>query len=284
MFSFLRPMFRVSQCALLVVWLASNVKAQTPEPSAAEIPTLEKAWRIGLKGGLSLSRYYGDSLAFSLATSQRMGFSGGAQFAWRISDNLRSRAWLQVEALFVTQGVQREFTFSGKRRLSVRYPAQQPYIDTVEFDTLSSVVYRDFIGTLQIPVLLKADFGISNVKPYVAIGPTLGLNLFARSTRQTEGNYFTPMLNANGEMIVDLNGLIQREEIVNAEETTDSTLANLSTAELGSTVLAGVLFPIRGNTALFIEGRYSLSWTKAFTNEGNGIRNQSILFLLGLEF
>lgn len=84
------------------------------------------------------------------------------------------------------------------------------------------------LGYLELPALLKIDFGKSSVRPYLLAGPTIGFNLSSKL------NYSVPSISQE----------------IDAKDITESS-------DLGLTFGAGASFPAGANV-IFVEGRYAL--------------------------
>lgn len=99
------------------------------------------------------------------------------------------------------------------------------------------------IGYLEVPALLKIDFGKSSVRPYLLAGPTIGFNLSSKL------DYSVPSFS----------------EEIDAKDITEST-------DLALTFGAGASFPT-GASVIFVESRYALGLSD--------IAKEGVLTLMG---
>lgn len=122
-------------------------------------------------------------------------------------------------------------------------------------NTNNGVTLTDKLSYLEFPVLMKVTFPLTEVKPYILAGPTLGIQLSA----STEFN--------NGQQS-------QTFDISSAYETIDFGLF------FGS----GIDFRIANKTEMFIGGGYSLGLTNVVKVQGVSGKNSGLQFMGGVKF
>jgi hypothetical protein len=119
----------------------------------------------------------------------------------------------------------------------------------------NGVTLTDKLSYLEFPVLLKATFPLTEVKPYIMAGPTVGIQLSA----STEVN----------------NGVqTQTFDLTNVYETIDFGLF------FGS----GIDFRVANRTDMFIGGGYSLGLSNVARAQNQSIKNTGLQFMAGIKF
>ena len=122
--------------------------------------------------------------------------------------------------------------------------------------TANGVTYTDKLGYLEFPALLKVKFPLTEVKPYLIGGPTLGIKLSAEEEQ------------SNGTQTATV-------DISNSVESTD----------FGLFFGAGLDFKVGVKTDLFVQGGYQLGLSNILKNSTTTtIKNNGILLTGGVKF
>lgn len=251
------------------------------EPTPAEAPASERKLRIGIRGGVTLAKYYGDSVATYLASDYAFGPMGGVSFSLLLSDYVKSRFYFQPELFFQMRGVRREAFAPGTK--SQRGTGSNGIIQTYTLDSSSAINYYDRIAYAQVPLLFRMDFGSENVRPYVSIGPYLGFAVSGKHKVVSEVSEQNLTFDSNNRVVTDANNqLVLDNETYEVEETTN--LDSLSSVDFGGIINVGCAFPITSRLNLVAEVRYDVGFARVFDLYRIKNRNQSWCFTLGVEF
>jgi hypothetical protein len=134
-------------------------------------------WMIGLRAGTNLANETNNTdLLPNYTYAIRPGFLGGGQV-----DYWFDKMWaISADVLFDQKGVIQ----------SVNEDPGTPGALTGTFHVV--------LNYLEIPILLKASFGISNFRPYVFAGPSFGMFLSGSNT----ANWSNPNTPYNGKMTI----------------------------------------------------------------------------------
>lgn len=122
--------------------------------------------------------------------------------------------------------------------------------------TSQGVTFKEKFNYLEIPVLLKARFPLTEIKPYVFGGPTLGINLAATEEQSNQTQ-------------------TQNVDVSNSVESMD----------IGLLFGAGMDFKIATKTSLFVQFGYALglsNWLKG--NTTTTAKNNGIQITAGAKF
>lgn len=103
----------------------------------------------GVKGGVNFAKVSFDPDEDSACCDMRTGFIGGLFVVAPINESIA----IQPEFLYSMQGAK------------------------LDFDGFEEELQIDYF---QIPILVRADFGATNVRPFVLFGPTIGFNVKAK--------------------------------------------------------------------------------------------------------
>jgi len=181
--------------SLLVVLLALFIAL----PASAQV-------KLGVIGGLNIANLNGKDVdGEKIDFSSRTAFGVGGVLDVGLSENIS----LRFEPMYLQKSA--EFTDTD------------PDLGTATFA---------FKGAyLEVPALLKIALGTSSTRPYLMVGPSIGVNLSSKLKFSASG--------------------ISAE--IDAKEITKST-------DLGLAFGAGVSFPV-GASSIFVEGRYALGLT-----------------------
>jgi hypothetical protein len=179
--------------------------------------------RLGLTAGLNLANIswddFEEGLGADLKTYTALGFSGVLDVG--LSENVA----LHVEPMYLQKGSKVEADGEELGKFKLAY--------------------------IEIPALLKIALGASTTRPYVMVGPTIGI-----------------LLSAKGE---DTDG--EEEDIKEIFKDVD----------FGLGFGAGVSFPT-GNNSFFIEGRYLLGLSNIIDSGDTEAKNRGIQVMAGVTF
>ncbi len=176
---------------------------------------------FGIEGGLNLSNI---SVTPDITTNGRAGFTVGGFADIGVSRLISIRPGLR----YVMKG----FSSSG-----------------------NGVTFTDRLGYLEIPVLLKINFPLTEVKPYIMAGPTLGIQLSAS------------------------------EEATNGVQTQTSDASTVfETIDFGLFFGSGLEFHIANKTDMFIGGGYSLGLSNVVKIPNISGKNSGFQFMGGFKF
>jgi hypothetical protein len=123
-------------------------------------------------------------------------------------------------------------------------------------NTGEGVTYTDKLGYIEFPALLKVKFPLTEVKPYLIAGPTLGIKVSAN------------------------------ESATNGTQTQDNDISSLvESTDFGLLFGAGIDFSVGNKTSLFIQPAYSLGLSNILKNSTTTtIKNYSIEITAGVKF
>lgn len=123
-------------------------------------------------------------------------------------------------------------------------------------NTSQGVTYTDKLNYLEFPALLKVKFPLTEVKPYLIAGPTLGIKLSAN------------------------------ESATDGTQTQDSDISSLvESTDFGLLFGAGLDFAVGKKTFLFFQPAYSLGLSNILKNSTTTtIKNYGIEITAGVKF
>jgi hypothetical protein len=256
------------------------------EVPTADATSAEPRFLWGVRAGLSFSKYYGDTIALVVGSRQRMGLAAGLNVAILLDESIKSRIYFAPELLFHVRGVEREDYVEGRQ--VTRSPNPRPHgfpPNGLRTDSSSSYLYRDNLAYVQIPLAFRMDFGLERVRPYVSMGPVIGINVMAEHwVRQTM--YENNLVLVDGFPVSDIQSEENGWAYTRVETITETTtqMENINPLDIGGILAAGVRFGMGAKSAIVLEGRYDLSFTRIYTQESDKTRNNSLMVLLGVEF
>jgi len=200
---------------------------------------------LGVKGGLNLGNAsLSPDLPTGFSKSNRNGFVAGGYADFCIVDGL----CITGEVLYLQAGLKAE--------------GQASSLDPRVTGTVTATQKADYI---HVPVSLKYKFPIpeSAVKPYLFAGPSVSFNASSKLLTEYSGQ------------IAQLVGQTSSEEDVK-----DST----KSVDVAAHVGAGVEFEVSPSVVLFVDGRYSMSFTNATKEIGQEIKARNLMFIAGVGF
>jgi len=234
-----------------IVWI--SLIASLIVTAAADLSLAERKWQGGLKGGLNVSQFRGNSVAPWIVRSDwwmegtvgnsLSGFVGGAFVRRQFVD----RFALQVEALYSQKGG--DGTVYGQ----------------AEFEYPSNVWYRaDINGTLTVrldyvefPVLAAFTFPPGDKVGFtVLLGPSFGFN--TRAEAHLEGEARVPKPN-------------ESDQVKNFDEKIPIQ-DRIRNYEIAGVVGAALEFEL-SNSVLVLDGRYTFGLTSIDTNDQETYNN-----------
>jgi len=123
-------------------------------------------------------------------------------------------------------------------------------------NTNGGITYNVKLGYLEFPALLKVKFPLTEVKPYLIAGPTLGIKLSAN------------------------------EEASDGTQTQDTDISSLvESTDFGLLFGAGIDFKVGNKTSLFFQPAYSLGLTNVLKNSTTTtIKNYGFQITGGVKF
>ena len=190
---------------------------------ASSVSYAASPFRLGLRTGLNIANASFDpDLPSGYSKSARTGFAVGGVAEVGASDMI----FIAAEPMYIQKGV--------KVDGSINYFGQ-----VYSFKSTSKASF------LEIPVLIKAKFGTSNVKPYVFAGPSLGITLTSKA--ETEAG-----------------GQTSESDIKDSTSSTDFSIAFGGGAE----------FSLNNNVAIGMDARYALGLSDL--NKESGTPHQKI--------
>lgn len=200
---------------------------------------------LGAKGGLNLgTASLSPDLPSGYSKSNRNGILAGGYAEFGIAEGL----YVTGEVLYAQMG------------LKVSVPVNllgAPVSGTAEGTQKSDYIH--------VPISLKYKFPIpeSIVRPYVFGGPSISFNVSSKMVTEYSGQ------------VAQLVGQTSTEE-----DTKDST----NSVDVAAHVGAGVEFEVSSNVLLFVDGRYSLSFTNASKAASQEIKARNIMIMGGVGF
>jgi opacity protein-like surface antigen len=234
---------------LLLVLLALWVSIQ-PVQAQSSTPVL-----LGVKGGLNLgnaSLSLPQDFPTDYSKSNRSGILAGGFAEFGIAEGL----FITGEVLYAQMGVE----------------VSAPILVTTPFspDPVSGTVnVKEKADYIHVPISLKYKFPIpeSIVRPYIFVGPSISFNVSSKTLQEYSGQVvqYLPLL-----------GIPTSTE----EDTKDSTKSVDVAGHLG----AGVEFEVSSNVLLFVDGRYSMSFTNASKVTDVGFKARNIMITGGIGF
>lgn len=199
---------------------------------------------IGLVGGVNLANLRVDPKLEGPDLSNRLGFGAGGVLEFGLSENVA----LRFEPIFLQKGAKQK----GSQQLT---DEQGNVLGTVDVEL---TIKASFI---EVPALLKIALGTKSTRPYIAVGPTVGLLL-------------------SNKVSIKASGLG-----VNVEDEQDLKDESKS-IDFGVTFGAGLTFAA-GSNSVFFEGRYALGLTNLNDdpNDPNtDIKSKGIQIMGGITF
>ena len=200
---------------------------------------------LGVKGGLNLGNAsLSPDLPSGYSKSNRNGILAGGFAEVGIAEGL----YITGEVLYAQMGLKAEGSVSG-----IGLPVS---------GTVSATQKADYI---HVPVSLKYKFTIpeSKIRPYVFGGPSVSFNV-------------------SSKLVTEFSGQITQyvDQTSTEEDTKDSTKSVDVAGHLG----AGVEVEVSQNVSLFVDGRYSMSFTNATKEAGQEIKARNIMIVGGVGF
>jgi hypothetical protein len=230
-----------------------------------------KRLRIGFDIGVSLSKYYGDTLAGRDRAAEFTPMpAGGVNFSLLLDDDIKSQLYLETGIYFQSRGT--------------RYTWTERFTNTDQLDSVFVYDETQWLGYAQLPVLARIEIGADEVKPFVSIGGFAAYNLIGQRTRDAEWQTSKTIFGSDGNPVRDASGQRVNVAYSNSGETSED-IDDIEPLEYGIIVAAGLKIPLSGQTRLSIQGRYDLGISNAYdTVEADKRKNQSINFFAGLDF
>jgi len=178
---------------------------------------------LGVEGGINIGNFTGTP---DPSSSSRTGLIAGASLEIGFTKNFA----IQTGLRFIMKGAQ---------------------------TTGDGVVYVDKLNYLEIPALIRADFPLSEVEPYLLAGPVLGINMSANEDQTPNGGTTTT---------VDISNAI-------------------SGTDFGLLFGGGVEFKLNKKIDLFAQFGYELGLSNILKNATNQtLKNTGIQLTAGVLF
>lgn len=209
------------------------------------IPVMSTQVILGVRGGLNLGNAsLSPDLPSGYSKSNRSGIVAGGYAELGIAEGL----YITGEVLYAQMGLKASVPVSL---------LGAPVSGTAEGTQKSDYIY--------VPISLKYKFPIpeSSVRPYVFGGPSIGFNVSSKSVTEFSGQ------------VAQFVGQTSTEE-----DTKDST----KSVDVAAHVGAGVEFEVSSDVLLFVDGRYSLSFTNASKAASQEIKARNIMIMGGVGF
>jgi opacity protein-like surface antigen len=223
---------------------AQSVQAQSSTPVI-----------LGVKGGLNLgnaSLSLPPDFPTEYSKSNRSGILAGGFAEFGIAEGL----FVTGEVLYAQMGVE----------VSAPILVTTPFGPEPVSGTLNVKEKADYI---HVPISLKYKFPIpeSIVRPYIFVGPSISFNVSSKTLQEYSGQVV---------QYLPLAGIPTSTE----EDTKDSTKSVDVAGHLG----AGVEFEVSSNVLLFVDGRYSMSFTNASKVTDVDFKGRNIMVMGGVAF
>jgi opacity protein-like surface antigen len=207
---------------------------------------------LGVKGGLNLGNAsLSPDLPAEYSKSNRNGILAGGYAEFGIAEGL----YITGEVLYAQMGLKYSASAS-----SLGAPAGV----SGSADVTEKVDYVD------VPISLKYKFPIpeSIVRPYVFAGPSFGYNVSSKTLQEISGQL--------AQLAAQYYGMPASSE----EDNKDSTKSVDVEGHLG----VGVEFEVSSNVLVFVDGRYSMSFTNVSKAASQQAKPRNIMFMAGVGF
>jgi opacity protein-like surface antigen len=201
---------------------------------------------LGVRGGLNLGNAsVSPDFPTGYSKSNRTGILAGGFAEFGIAEGL----YITGEVLYAQMG------------LKVSVPASVAAGVAIG-GTVDATEKSDYI---HVPISLKYKFPIpeSIVRPYVFAGPSISLNVSSKFLTEYSGQIAQYVSPTSSE-----------------EDVKDST----KSVDIAAHVGAGVEFEVSSNVSLFVDGRYSMSFTNASKAAGEEAKLRNIMIMGGVGF
>jgi opacity protein-like surface antigen len=205
---------------------------------------------LGVKGGLNLGNAsLSPDLPAGYSKSNRNGILAGAYAECGIAEGL----YITGEVLYAQMGMKYSVSAS-----SLGAPVS------------GSVDVTQKVDYIDVPISLKYKFPIpeSIVRPYVFAGPSFGFNVSSKTRQEISGQL--------AQYAAQYFGIPASSE----EDNKDSTKSVDVEGHLG----VGVEFEVSSNVLVFVDGRYSMSFTNVSKAASQEAKPRNIMFMAGVGF
>jgi hypothetical protein len=204
---------------------------------------------IGARLGANLANQSNDSLPSGASNSINTGILAGVQFDYWFND-----MWaLSVQAFYDEKGSNEHYS--------------QPV--TFEGETTTATGTSNLnLNYIEVPILLKASFGSSNIRPYVFAGPSFGFFLSGNESTNTAAT-FPGAINTTTSAYQDI---------------ADSSI---NSPDISVVFGAGVSSKLTSGQMLFLDAAYSLGLvniTKTSSGDNTTIKSRDIRIAAGILF
>jgi opacity protein-like surface antigen len=232
---------------LLLPALVFWVAAQSVQAQTS-VPVMSTQVSLGVKGGLNLGNAtlsLPPDFPTQYSKSNRNGIVAGGYVEFGIAEGL----YITGEVLYAQMGVKLSVPASVVAGVAVG-------------GTVDVTEKADYI---HVPISLKYKFPIpeSIVRPYIFVGPSVSLNVSSKFLTEYSGQIAQYVSPTSSE-----------------EDEKDSTKSVDIAAHAG----AGVEIAVSSSVSLFVDGRYSMSFTNATKAAQTDIKARNIMIMGGVGF
>jgi opacity protein-like surface antigen len=200
---------------------------------------------LGVKGGLNLGNAsLSPDLPTGYSKSNRSGILAGGYAEFGIAGGL----YVTGEVLYAQMGL--------------KASAPVSLLGAPVGGTVNATQKSDYI---HVPISLKYKFANpgSIVRPYVFGGPSISFNV-------------------SSKVVTEFSGQIT--QYVSQTSTEENTKDSTNSVDVAGHLGAGVEFEVSSNVLLFVDGRYSMSFTNASKATGQEAKARNIMIMGGLGF
>lgn len=203
---------------------------------------------IGARVGANLSNWSYDTIPSGGSLSVRTGFLAGAQFDYNFND-----MWaVSAQALYDEKGSNENYNQTS----------------TQDGETISTTGTVEFnLNYFEIPILLKANLGTGDIRPYIFAGPSFGFFLSGTENTNTATS----------------SGIVSNS-ITATQPIADSTVKS---PDISAVFGAGVSLKLSSGQLLFIDAAYALGLVNIVnTNLGDNttVKSRDIRIAAGILF
>jgi opacity protein-like surface antigen len=205
---------------------------------------------LGVKGGLNLGNAsLSPDLPSGYSKSNRSGIVAGGYAEVGVAEGL----YITGEVLYAQMGMKYSASAS-----SLGAPVS------------GSVDVTEKVDYIDVPISLKYKFPIpeSIVRPYVFGGPSIGFNVGSKTLQEISGQL--------AQYASQYLGIPASSE----EDNKDST----ESVNVGGHLGVGVEFEVSSNVLVFVDGRYSMSFTNVNKAVSPEAKPRNIMFMAGVGF